>query len=64
MMKNRQHQQKGKPHTQEKIQDAAISVEDVIARFRGLNLCGAHWRTRRRHLTEETSEFLAVHIKI
>jgi hypothetical protein len=29
-MKNHQHQHKGKPHTQEKFQDAAISVEDAI----------------------------------
>ncbi len=31
MMKNRQHQQKGKPHTKEKYQDAATSMEDAIA---------------------------------
>jgi hypothetical protein len=43
MMKNHPHQQKGKPpHTQEKFQDAAISVEDKITIFTGLNLCGAH----------------------
>jgi hypothetical protein len=40
MMKNRQHQHKGKPNIQEKIQDAAVSVEDAILIFRGLNLCG------------------------
>jgi hypothetical protein len=31
MMKNRQHQHKGKPHTQEKSQDAATSMEEAIA---------------------------------
>jgi hypothetical protein len=31
MMKNYQHQHKGKPHTQEKSQDAATSMEDAIA---------------------------------
>jgi hypothetical protein len=31
MMKNCQHQHKGKPHTQEKSQDAATSMEDAIA---------------------------------
>jgi hypothetical protein len=30
MMKNRQRQHKGNPHTQEKSQDAATSVEDAI----------------------------------
>jgi hypothetical protein len=30
MMKNCQHQHKGKPHTQEKSQDAATSMEDVV----------------------------------
>jgi hypothetical protein len=30
MMKNRQRQYKGKPHTQEKSQDAATSMEDAI----------------------------------
>jgi hypothetical protein len=30
-MKNCQHQHKGKPHTQEKSQDAATSMEDAIA---------------------------------
>jgi hypothetical protein len=42
MVKNRQHQHKGKPHTQEKFQDAAISVKEVIKLFRGINLSGAH----------------------
>jgi hypothetical protein len=42
MMKNRQHQHKGKPHTQKKFQVAAISVEDAMIKIRGLNLCGAH----------------------
>jgi hypothetical protein len=42
MMKNRQHQHKGKPHTQEKFQDAAISVKEGIKLFRGVNLSGAH----------------------
>jgi hypothetical protein len=42
MMKNRQHQHKGKPHTQEKFQDAAIYVKEVIKLFRGVNLSGAH----------------------
>ena len=36
MVKNRQHQHKGKPHTQGKFQDAAISVKEVIQLFRGL----------------------------
>jgi hypothetical protein len=31
MMKNRQHKHKGKPHTQEKSQDAATFMEDAIA---------------------------------
>ncbi len=31
MMKNRQPQHKGKPHTQEKSQDASTSMEDAIA---------------------------------
>jgi hypothetical protein len=31
MIKNCQHQHKGKPHTQEKSQDAATSMEDAIA---------------------------------
>ncbi len=31
VMKNRQHQHKGKPHTQKKSQDAATSMEDAIA---------------------------------
>ncbi len=31
MTENCQHQHKGKPHTQEKSQDAAISMEDAIA---------------------------------
>jgi hypothetical protein len=30
MMKICQHQHKGKPHTQEKYQDAATSMEDAI----------------------------------
>jgi hypothetical protein len=30
MMKNHQHQHKGKSHTLEKFQDASISVEDEI----------------------------------
>ncbi len=42
MMKNHQHQHKGKPHTQEKFQGTAISVEDAMIKIRGLNLCGAH----------------------
>jgi hypothetical protein len=36
MMKNRQHQHKGNPHTQEKCQDAAISVEDATIIIRVL----------------------------
>jgi hypothetical protein len=42
MMKNRQHQQKGKPHILEKSQGTAISVEDAIIIIRGLKLCGMH----------------------
>ncbi len=30
MMKNRQHQHKSKPHTQEKSKDAGTSMEDAI----------------------------------
>jgi hypothetical protein len=30
MLKNHQRQHKGKPHTQEKFQDAAISVENAV----------------------------------
>jgi hypothetical protein len=45
MVKNRQHQHKGKPHTQEKFQNAAISVKVATLIFRGLNLCGAHCRS-------------------
>jgi hypothetical protein len=44
IVKNCQHQHKGKPHTQEKFQDAAISVKVATLIFRGLNLCGAHCR--------------------
>jgi hypothetical protein len=29
-IKNRQHQVKGKPHTEKKSQDAATSVEDAL----------------------------------
>jgi hypothetical protein len=42
MVKNGQLQHKDMPHTQEKSQGAATSVEDAIAILRGLNLCGAH----------------------
>jgi hypothetical protein len=42
MVKNRQHQHKGKPQTQEQFQDAAISLKEVIKLFRGVNLSGAH----------------------
>ncbi len=42
MKKIHQHHNKGKPHTQEKYQGAAISVEDAIIIIRGLNLHGAH----------------------
>jgi hypothetical protein len=42
MVKNWQHQHKGKPHIQENFQDAAISVTVATLIFRGLNLCGAH----------------------
>jgi hypothetical protein len=42
MVKNCQHQHKGKPHTQEKFQDAAISVKVATLIFRGFNICGAH----------------------
>ncbi len=42
MVKNRQHQHKGKPHTREKIQGAAISRVVVMIIFRGVNLSGAH----------------------
>jgi hypothetical protein len=38
MMKSRQHQHKGKPHTQEKSQGAAISAEDAIIIIRGINI--------------------------
>jgi hypothetical protein len=41
-MKNSQHPHKDKPHTQDKFQDTAISVEDEIIIIRGLNLCGTH----------------------
>ncbi len=37
MMKNHQNQHKGKPHRQEKFQDTAISMEDAIIIFKGLN---------------------------
>jgi hypothetical protein len=37
-----QHQHKDKPHTQEKFQDAAISVKEVKKLFRGVILSGAH----------------------
>jgi hypothetical protein len=48
MIKNHQYQHQGKPHRQEKYQGAAISVEDAIIIFRGLNLCGIHctWTQR------------------
>jgi hypothetical protein len=42
MVKNGQPQHKDRPHTQEKSQDAATSVEDAIIILRGLNLCDAH----------------------
>jgi hypothetical protein len=35
IVKNRQRQHKGKPRTQEKFQDTAISVKEVIKLFRG-----------------------------
>jgi hypothetical protein len=43
MMKDRQHKHKGKPHTQENFQGAAISVEDAIIIIRGLNFYGVHY---------------------
>jgi hypothetical protein len=46
MMKNRQHWHKGKPHTQEKYQGAAISVEDAMIKIRALNLCSAHCKNK------------------
>jgi hypothetical protein len=42
VVKNRQHQHIGKQHTQEKFQDAAVSVKEVIKLFRGVNLSGTH----------------------
>jgi hypothetical protein len=57
MMKNCQHQNKGKPHTQENFQDAAISVEDAIIIFRGLNLCSEHFRVK--HIHRHESNFFA-----
>jgi hypothetical protein len=42
MVKNRQHQHKGKPHTHEKIQGAAISRAVAMIIFRGVNLSGTH----------------------
>jgi hypothetical protein len=35
MMKNRQHQHKGKPHTEENSQSAAVSSDDAIIIIRG-----------------------------
>jgi hypothetical protein len=40
MVKNRQHQHKGKPHTHQKIQGAAISRAVAMIIFRGVNLSG------------------------
>jgi hypothetical protein len=37
MVKNRQHQHKGKPHTQEKFQDTEITVKVATLIFSGLN---------------------------
>jgi hypothetical protein len=42
MMKNCQYPHKGKPHTQDKSQGAAVSVEDAIIIIKSLNLCGMH----------------------
>jgi hypothetical protein len=42
VVKYRQHQHQGKPHTQEKFQDAAISVKVATLILTGLNLCGTH----------------------
>jgi hypothetical protein len=42
MVKNHQHQHKGKPHIHEKIQGAAISRAVAMIIFRGVNLSGAH----------------------
>jgi hypothetical protein len=42
MKKNPQHQQEGKPQTQDKSQGAAIYVKDAIIIIRGFNLCGTH----------------------
>ncbi len=42
MVKNSQHQHKGKPHTHEKIQDTAISRAVAMIIFKGVNLSGAH----------------------
>jgi penicillin-binding protein-related factor A (putative recombinase) len=42
MVKNRQHQHKGKPHTHEKIQGTAISRAVAKIIFKGVNLSGAH----------------------
>jgi hypothetical protein len=42
MVKNSQHQHKGKPHTDEKIQGAAISRAVAMTIFSGVNLSGVH----------------------
>jgi hypothetical protein len=39
---NCQHLHNGKPHTKEKSQGAAISMQDAVIIIRGLNLCGVH----------------------
>ncbi len=46
MMKNHQFQHKGKLHTQEKFQGAAITVEDAMIIIRGLNFFGVHCSVR------------------
>ncbi len=42
MLKNKQRQHKGKPHTHEKIQGTAISWAVAVIIFRGVNLSVAH----------------------
>jgi hypothetical protein len=42
MVKNCQHQHKGRQHTQKESQGAATSVGDAIIILRGLNFCGAY----------------------
>jgi hypothetical protein len=52
MMKNHQHQHKGKPHIQGKFQGAAISVEDVIRN-------SVHTSEPHLYVLEEPGEFHA-----